>query len=98
MGLHIANLLFGPLLAMTLISRIRSVFATELDIRALYQAPTVDALAERLGTAHDARPPVRRRGGANLPPLSYAQQRLWFLDRLEGAGPTYTVPLVFRLR
>ncbi|MFD0804387.1 condensation domain-containing protein, partial [Streptomonospora algeriensis] len=46
-----------------------------------------------------ARPPLTRRADPGKPaPLSYAQERLWFLDRLHGPGAAYIVPLAFRLR
>ncbi|SDJ42953.1 amino acid adenylation domain-containing protein [Lentzea albidocapillata subsp. violacea] len=85
------------LVAMRLIGRLRTVFGVELDIRSLFDAPTPAALAERIATAGGAR---RRVTVAERPehlPVSYTQQRLWFMDRLEGPSGTYNLPLVLRL-
>ncbi len=87
------------LLAVQLMSRVREAFGVELAVKALFEAPTIRQLATRLASA-----PGRRRGPAlqaqalsGPQPLSHAQQRLWFLDQLEGGSATYNIPLALRL-
>jgi amino acid adenylation domain-containing protein len=84
------------LLATQVMSRVRDAFGVELPLRTFFEAPTVAALAaridlERLG-AHASTPPpiVPVPRTADLP-LSFAQQRLWFLDRLAPDNPFYNM-------
>ena len=97
------------LLATQVVSRVRRVFGVELEIRSLFEEPTVEALARRIeggqerageppaepGTAAPPLRPLPRGEGTRLP-LSFAQARLWFLDQLE-PGSLYNIPAMFRL-
>ena len=82
-------------------SRLRTVFGVELPLRSLFEAPTVAGLSWRVedelqGGAKAAPPlvPVPRTG---VLPLSFAQQRLWFIDRLEPGSAAYNIPVALRL-
>ncbi|MER5584482.1 amino acid adenylation domain-containing protein [Streptomyces asoensis] len=94
------------LLAIRLVLRLRRAFGTELTVGELFQARTVAALAARLteagaGTgepAPDTDPDAVRPAGRDRPlPLSFGQQRMWFLDQLEPGTHEYVVPLALRL-
>ncbi len=85
------------LLATRLISRIRSVLRAEVPLRSVFSAPTVAELASVLGSSGRARPAVTAGQRPPLVPLSFGQQRLWFLDRFEGPSPLYNLPYAFRL-
>jgi len=74
----------------------------ELPLRAMFEAPTVAGLAERteaLARSDEGleAPPITRVARDRALPLSFAQQRLWFLDQLEPENPLYNVPHIVRL-
>ncbi|WP_405503701.1 amino acid adenylation domain-containing protein [Streptomyces anulatus] len=84
-------------LAGRLTARLRSAYGVELGLRALFEAPTPAALARRVDGAAPGRLPLIRYGRPDPLPLSFAQRRLWFLDRLDGASAAYNTPFVLRL-
>ena len=86
------------LLATRLVSRVRATLELELPIRALFEAPSVAELATRLREGQGARARLVRQPRPERLPLSYAQQRLWFIDQLEGTSTEYNMPGALRLR
>jgi acyl carrier protein len=91
------------LLATQVISRLRKTLQVELPLRALFEAPTVAALAERveqvrqttLGLPAAPLRPLPRDGEL---PLSYGQETFWFLDQLQPGSPVFNMDIAIRLR
>jgi amino acid adenylation domain-containing protein len=91
------------LLATQITARVRRAFEIDLPLRYVFEAPTigelaacVEAIAAAEGSSATA-PVVRVPRGQSLP-LSFAQQRLWFLDQLEPGGTAYNIPYAVRLQ
>jgi amino acid adenylation domain-containing protein len=96
------------LLAFELITRIADTFGVQLPVRALFEAPSLAALAEKVagemqpqaggrGRA-DGEAAIRPRPADQAPlPLSFSQERLWFLDQLERGKAPYNIPQAVRL-
>ncbi|MCP4654560.1 MAG: AMP-binding protein, partial [bacterium] len=92
------------LLATQVMSRLRTAFAVEVALRELFTAPTLAGLAARLEALQAETktktktkiivPVARDSGGV---PLSFAQERLWFLERLEPGTAIYNIPAALRL-
>ncbi|WP_416969941.1 amino acid adenylation domain-containing protein [Streptomyces sp. 4F14] len=85
------------LLATRLISRLRSALGVEVSIRQLFENPTVAGLARVLDDADGSRPALQAGARPDRVPLSFGQQRLWFLHKLDGPNATYNTPLALRL-
>ncbi|HKI03363.1 MAG TPA: amino acid adenylation domain-containing protein, partial [Thermoanaerobaculia bacterium] len=90
------------LLATQVASRVRRAFGIDLPLRRVFELPTPAALAEavaeaRRGASPEEAPPILPRGpGEGEPPLSFAQERLWFLHRLQPESPAYNIPMALR--
>lgn len=90
------------MLAMQLLSRVRANLGIEVPLRKLFETPTV------AGLAHSIENQQPHASGASIPPLkavphdrplplSFTQQRLWFLDQMEPGNPFYNIPSAMRL-
>ncbi|HZT60185.1 MAG TPA: condensation domain-containing protein, partial [Pyrinomonadaceae bacterium] len=90
------------LLATRLMSQVRRRLGAEVGLRGFFESPTVEALARLIDSARKSAPacdappiePVPRTGN---PPLSFAQQRLWFIHQLEADNTAYNMPAAARL-
>ncbi len=95
-GAHFFDLGGHSLLATQAVSRLRRIFGVELEVRALFEEPTVAGLARRLeragrGGAEEAAGSRlgRREDGSGELPLSYAQERVWATQQLDPTDPSY---------
>jgi amino acid adenylation domain-containing protein len=91
------------LLATRLISRLRKIFQIELPLRTLFEGPTVAHLAQSIEAARPVAPrwpvpPLQPVPRDETLPLSFAQQRLWFLDQLDPGNPVYNIAAAVRIR
>ena len=91
------------LLATQVLSRLRQTFDIDLPLRAIFEAPTVAELAKRseaLGREKlgQGLPPVTPAPRGEAIPLSFTQQRLWFLARMDPLNTVYNMPWTVRLR
>jgi amino acid adenylation domain-containing protein len=90
------------LLATQVVSRVRATFHVELPLRTLFDHPTVEAFAAAIdqaatqGTGGEV-PPLIPATRTDREPLSFAQQRLWFLTQLEPESGAYNLPFALRL-
>ncbi|NPU92068.1 MAG: amino acid adenylation domain-containing protein [Gammaproteobacteria bacterium] len=94
----------NSLLAMQVISRIRAAFRVALPLRALFDHPTVAALAQCIDTVGNQAsgipsypPPITPQSRDDRLPVSFAQQRLWFLEQLSPASNLFTMPFALTL-
>jgi amino acid adenylation domain-containing protein len=96
---HFFELGGHSLLAMRLAARVRVAFGLELPLRAVFESPRLAALAARIGASfgHAAAAPIPRAPRDGRLELSFAQERLWFLDQLEPGSPAYNMPAALRL-
>ncbi|NAP24843.1 amino acid adenylation domain-containing protein [Pseudomonas syringae] len=97
---HFFELGGHSLLAVQLVSRLRQRFEVEVALRDVFAEPTLQGLARQVANARLSAQTPLTLVDRNLPlPLSWAQQRLWFLDQLDrAAGAAYHIPAGLRLR
>ncbi len=87
------------LLGTQVLARVRRRFGVELPLRGLFDGPTVAEMATRLEAGRrSAQTAIRPAPRGGELPLSFAQQRLWFLHQLNPESPAYNGPRAFRLR
>ena len=88
------------LLAMRLAARVTAELGIEVAVQAVFDEPTVARLAKRIKPrdAEPAQKTLTTRQRPPMVPLSFAQNRLWFIDQLQGPSPVYNMAVALRLR
>jgi amino acid adenylation domain-containing protein len=91
------------LLATQIFSRIRDVFHLELPLRQIFESPTIAGLSAQIEAAEEdglglRTPAIEPQARDQQTPLSFAQQRLWFMNQLEPGNPSFNIPGAARIR
>jgi len=87
------------LLAAQVVNHIRRVFEVDILIKTLFEAPTINELGERIAELSDPEiPHISPASRGDSLPLSFAQQRLWFLDQYEHELSAYNIPSGYRIK
>ncbi|MEH2455997.1 amino acid adenylation domain-containing protein [Nostoc sp.] len=91
------------LLATQVVSQVREAFQVDMRLRSLFETPTIAGLAELIETAMRRGEkleisPIERVPRNEALPLSFAQQRLWFLDQLDPSNPFYNISSAILLK
>ncbi|MGW7773816.1 amino acid adenylation domain-containing protein [Pseudomonas machongensis] len=95
---HFFELGGHSLLAMRLVAQVRQRLGVELTLGTLFAQAELAAMAEVVaGAARSELPPVLAVAREQALPLSFAQQRLWFLAQMNGASQAYNIPLALEL-
>ncbi|MCV7442445.1 amino acid adenylation domain-containing protein [Mycobacterium paraense] len=84
--------------AMRLVAAINSGLGAAVAVRAVFEAPTVAQLATRIHGGEGGLEPLVAGPRPEVVPLSFAQNRLWFIDQLQGPSPVYNLAVALRLR
>ncbi|MEE2035438.1 non-ribosomal peptide synthetase, partial [Rhodococcus chondri] len=88
----------NSLIATRVVARINTAVGTDAGVRALFEAPTVRALAGRILDDHGGhRVPLTATARPDRLPLSPAQQRMWFVNQFDTTSAAYNIPLAVRL-
>nr|WP_329603194.1 phosphopantetheine-binding protein [Mycolicibacterium fortuitum] len=85
------------ILAMRVVAAVNTDLDAGLAVRTLFDAPTVAQLSPHVGEDSDRRAPLAAGERPALIPLSFAQNRMWFLNRFEDGAATYNMPIAFRI-
>src|SRR5207253_4557604 len=103
-GLHDNFFAVGgqSLLAVQVIASLRQTLGVEMPLRVMFDSPTTAEFAERVEAARGTRtglaiPPLMPAPRKGQIPLSYAQQRLWFIDQLEPGNSLYNISAMYRM-
>ena len=83
--------------AMRLVAAVNAGLDAGISVRDVFEAPTVAQLAPRIGRNQGRLEPLVPVERPAVVPLSYSQNRLWFLHQFEGPSPTYNMAVAFRL-
>ena len=83
--------------AMRVIAAVNNSFDAGLSVRALFEAPAVAQLASRIGAGGDGLEPLVAGERPAVVPLSFTQNRLWFLEQFQGPSPVYNMPVALQL-
>ena len=85
-----------------MMARVREEFGIEIGLRSVFERPTLEGLAERVREARQAAgkamPKVEKRKEGERIPLSYGQERLWFLEKFQPGESVYHIPVVMKMK